>query len=133
MWVRKSDANKVKSSVQPVNIYCMDQTKRKIRHHRIRARLQGSPGRPRASVYRSLSRISVQLIDDVNMKTLLAVYGDVAKGQDKITQARAVGQQVGAQAKALGITSIVFDRGGYRYHGRVKAVADAMREAGLEF
>ncbi len=111
----------------------MERTQRTIRHNRIRARLKGSAGRPRASVYRSLSRISVQLVDDVSMKTLLAVYGAVKAGQDKITQAKAVGEEVAKQAQTQGIKKIVFDRGGYRYHGRVKALAQAMRAAGLEF
>lgn len=111
----------------------MQRAKRTIRHNRIRARLQGTRQRPRASVYRSLRRLSVQLIDDASMKTLVAVYGDVAKGQDKVAQAGVVGAEVAKQAQAQGITRIVFDRGGYRYHGRIKAVADAMREAGLEF
>lgn len=96
------------------------QTKRK---RRIRARITGTAARPRASVFRSLRRLSVQLIDDTAARTLASASGEP----------EAVGVAVAAAATKLGIKAIVFDRAGYRYHGRVKAVAEAMRAAGLEF
>ncbi len=111
----------------------MNKHSRTIRRNRIRSRISGTAQRPRASVFRSLSRVTVQLIDDTKNQTLLAVNGDVKKGQDKMAQAEKVGNEVASQAQAKGITTIVFDRGGYRYHGRVKAVADAMRAGGLKF
>lgn len=111
----------------------MDRNQRTIRHRRIRARLQGTSQRPRACVFRSLQCVSVQVINDTESKTLLAVYGDIKKGQNKITQAQKVGREVAKQALASGIKAVVFDRGGYKYQGRVKAVAEAMRENGLDF
>lgn len=101
----------------------MDRTRRTIRHHRIRTRVIGSAKRPRANVTRSLTRVTVQLIDDSTHHTLAAASGKPAE----------VGKDVAAAAKKLGISEIVFDRGGYKYHGRVRAVAEAMREAGLVF
>jgi large subunit ribosomal protein L18 len=111
----------------------MDTQKRYRRHARIRARVTGSGARPRASVFRSARMVSVQLVDDMTGQTLVAVHGQVKKGQTKTAQAEAVGKALAKQAKAKGISQIVFDRGGYRYHGRVKALADAMRSGGLVF
>jgi large subunit ribosomal protein L18 len=111
----------------------MDTSHRSRRHARIRARLHGTATRPRASVFRSARRITVQLIDDEKGSTLVAVEGQPKRKQNKTDQAKAVGVAVAAQAKKAGIRKIVFDRGGYQYQGRVKAVADAMREGGLEF
>jgi large subunit ribosomal protein L18 len=88
-------------------------------HHRIRKKIQGTAARPRLNVYRSLNNVYVQLIDDLEGNTLVS--------------AKAVGKTIAERAKAKGINKVVFDRGGYIYHGRVKAVADAAREAGLEF
>lgn len=111
----------------------MDQDRRIVRHRRIRVNLRGSAGRPRASVFRSLKRTSVQLIDDEAGSTLLAVNQASKRGEKKIEQARRIGQLVAKKAKESGIHRIVFDRGGYKYHGRVQAVAEGMREGGLEF
>lgn len=101
----------------------MDTKARHKRRRRIRARVRGTAEQPRASVFRSLRRLSVQLIDDVAQRTLAAAEGEPA----------VVGKAIAAAAGQLGIKKIVFDRAGYRYHGRVKAVAEAMRQGGLEF
>jgi large subunit ribosomal protein L18 len=111
---------------------------RKKRHVRIRKRMTGTPERPRLNVYRSLSHIYATLIDDTQGHTLVAassvdkaIKGDKSGGN--IAGAKAVGAQIAERAKAAGITKVVFDRGGYLYHGRVQALADAAREGGLEF
>lgn len=101
----------------------MDKTLQKRRQRRIRSKISGTAKRPRACVSRSLSRVYVQLIDDENHHTLAAASG---KPQE-------VGKKIAELAKKVGVKSIVFDRSGYRYHGRVKLLADTMREAGLEF
>lgn len=109
------------------------------RHRRVRARLAGTEGRPRLNVFRSLANIYVQLIDDQKGVTLVSASTiDVdlkakLEGKKKSEQAKLVGAAVAERAKAKGITQVVFDRGGYKYHGRVKAVADGAREGGLEF
>lgn len=103
------------------------------RRRRIRARVKGTAERPRASVFRSLRNMNVQLIDDTTGRTLLAVYGKAKPKQTKQQQAAAVGKEAAAKALAAGIKKIVFDRGGYAYHGRVEAVASAMRQGGLGF
>lgn len=109
------------------------------RHRRIRKRLFGSTERPRLCIYRSNKHIYAQLIDDSESKTLaqastldpdLKPDGDKTWNKDS---AKAVGELLGKRAKEHGITSVVFDRGGYIYHGRVAAVAEGAREAGLEF
>jgi large subunit ribosomal protein L18 len=106
---------------------------------RIRRVVSGTAQRPRLAVYRSNSDIYVQLIDDLNGKTIVSASSrdkDFAgKGQkvNKTEQAKQVGSSVAQKALAAGLTSVVFDRGGYLYHGRVKALADAAREAGLQF
>ena len=113
---------------------------RRRRHLRVRAKVSGTPERPRLNVYRSSAHIYAQLIDDVAGATLVAASdleadfaGQLADGQTKSDKAKAVGQLIGERAKILGVKSVVFDRGGYKYHGRVKAVADGAREAGLDF
>jgi large subunit ribosomal protein L18 len=109
------------------------------RHERLRKNLTGTDERPRLSVYRSLNQIYAQVIDDGLGKTLISAStldSDIkTKVQDmnKTEQAKLVGSSIAERALALGIKRVVFDRGGYQYHGRVKAVADAAREAGLEF
>lgn len=108
----------------------MLEKKRKQRQRRIRARLTGTAQCPRVSVFRGARVISVQLIDDVEGHTLLAVKGVSGKG-GKIKQASEVGVEMGKKVMALGIKKVVFDRGGYAYHGRVKAVAEGLREAGV--
>ena len=111
----------------------MNTSSRTRRRIRIRARLSGTALRPRASVFRSLHTVSVQVIDDEAGRTLVALHGKSKKGVTKMEQAKQAGLEVGAMAKAAGITRIVFDRGGYKYEGRVRAVAEGMREAGLDF
>lgn len=111
----------------------MNHAIRNRRHNRIRSKVKGTAARPRACVFRSATRISVQLIDDAAGQTLLSVYGTAKKKQTKLEQATVVGSEVAKQAKKHSIAKVVFDRGGYKYQGRVKAVADAMREGGLVF
>jgi large subunit ribosomal protein L18 len=106
-------------------------------HRRIRLKVAGTAERPRVCVFRSLKHIYAQVIDDVHGQTLAAASSDgkgsgVASGGN-IAAAKAVGRLIAERAKAKGIQKVVFDRGGYHYHGRVKALAEAAREAGLEF
>jgi large subunit ribosomal protein L18 len=108
------------------------------RHRRIRVMLHGSPERPRLNVFRSLQHIYAQVIDDTSGTTLAAASTNEPTMRTSLTgskteRARAVGRQIAERAREKGVKSVVFDRGGYLYHGRVKALADAAREAGLEF
>ena len=112
--------------------------KRGFSHDRIRKKLQGTAERPRLNVYRSLNHIYVQVIDDLTGKTLVAASTAEGKKEERrsggnVASAKAVGKTIAERAKAKGVTKVVFDRGGYIYHGRVKALADAAREAGLKF
>jgi large subunit ribosomal protein L18 len=114
-----------------------NRTRRRV-HDRIRKKLMGTSERPRLNVYRSLNHIYVQVIDDLEGVTLVSASSAEGKKQSRTTggnlaAAKAVGKNIAERAKAKGITKVVFDRGGYIYHGRVKAVADAAREAGLQF
>ena len=107
-------------------------------HERIRKRMQGTAERPRLNVYRSLNHIYAQVIDDMSGQTLVSASTAEGKKEDRRTRgnvasAKAVGKTIAERAKAKGVTKVVFDRGGYLYHGRVKALADAAREAGLQF
>jgi large subunit ribosomal protein L18 len=107
-------------------------------HERIRKKLQGTAERPRLNVYRSLNHIYVQVIDDLHGKTLVSASTAEGKKEDRrtggnVASAKAIGKVIAERAKAKGVTKVVFDRGGYIYHGRVKALADAAREAGLQF
>lgn len=102
------------------------------RHARVRAKVAGTAERPRLVVFRSLKHMSVQLVDDVTHHTLMTVTDSGLTGK-KAEKSVEVGKLVAEKAKAAGITKVVFDRGGYQYHGRVKAVADGAREGGLEF
>jgi large subunit ribosomal protein L18 len=104
------------------------------RHARVRKRVSGTAERPRLAVFRSSRHIYAQLIDDVAGRTLAAAgsVNDAGDG-DKTAAARRVGASLAERAKAAGISRVVFDRGGYAYHGRVKALADAAREGGLDF
>jgi large subunit ribosomal protein L18 len=105
------------------------------RHRRVRSKVSGTADRPRLAVYRSNARIYAQVIDDASGRTLVSASSldkDVA-GAKRAEQAALVGKLVGERAKQAGVETVVFDRGGYLYHGRVKALADAAREAGLEF
>jgi len=117
------------------------EAKRHIRQTRVRMRLSGTAARPRLNVFRSLRGIYVQLIDDAKGKTLLSLHSKTADlaGFDtegragKLAVAYALGQAIAKKAKDMNITSVVFDRAGYRYHGRVQAVAEGARAGGLEF
>ena len=106
------------------------------RHKKIRARLSGTPERPRLAVYRSNANISEQIIDDVNKITLVSAStlekDFEGNGGNKVA-ARQVGKTIAERAAAKGITEVVFDRGGYLYHGRVSELADGAREGGLKF
>lgn len=112
---------------------------RKIRHLRIRKEISGTAERPRLSVYRSARHIYAQIIDDtvghtlVSASTLEKEIREQVKDMTKSEQASLVGRLIAQRALEKGITKVVFDRGGFKYHGRVKALADAAREAGLEF
>ena len=106
------------------------------RHARVRKRVRGSGERPRLAVYRSNKYIYAQVIDDVEGRTLVAASSqepDLRGDNLNVETAAKVGALLGSRAKDAGVSSVVFDRGGYRYHGRVKALAEAAREAGLEF
>jgi large subunit ribosomal protein L18 len=112
---------------------------RKRRHQRVRKKVVGTAERPRLNVYRSLTDIYVQVIDDGAGHTLVSanslengLRGEM-KGKTKTEQARLIGEKVAERAKAKGIEQVVFDRGGYQYMGRVKALAEGAREGGLEF
>ena len=111
-------------------------SRRKIRY-RIRRKIAGTPQKPRLSVFRSNSEIYVQLIDDVNSVTLASASSKqkdvVAQKVAKTEKSKLVGAAIARKAVELGLTSVVFDRGGYLYHGRVKAVAEGAREGGLVF
>ena len=112
---------------------------RKRRHARVRKKISGTTLVPRLSVFRSLKHIYAQIIDDnvgrtlVSASTLDADVRDQAAGLSKTEQAKIVGKRLAEKALSNGVTRVVFDRGGYLYHGRVKALADASREAGLKF
>jgi large subunit ribosomal protein L18 len=112
---------------------------RKVRHLRVRKRISGTPERLRLNVFRSSAHIYAQIIDDTKGHTLVAASSiDTAvrsdlDGQVKMAKSQAVGKLIAERAREKGITKVAFDRGGYRYHGRIKAVAEAAREGGLEF
>jgi large subunit ribosomal protein L18 len=104
-------------------------------HVRIRRRLAGTGERPRLTIYRSLNHIYAQVIDDAKGVTLVSASTQAAKSKTggNVAAAKEIGKLIAERAKEKGISKVVFDRGGYLYHGRVKALADAAREAGLEF
>ena len=103
------------------------------RHARVRERVAGTHDKPRLVVFRSLAHIYAQVIDDRAGRTLAAASDQGAEKAKKADRAKSVGRAVAEKAKAAGVNEVVFDRGGYRYHGRIKALADAAREAGLRF
>lgn len=107
------------------------------RHKRVRKSIYGMPDRPRLSVYRSLNHVYAQIIDDLSGKTLAASSSlnqkDSAEALSKSDEAKNVGEKIAKLAKAANIEKVVFDRGGYLYHGRVKALAEAARAGGLIF
>jgi large subunit ribosomal protein L18 len=112
---------------------------RKARHERIRKKIEGTAARPRLCVRRSLNHIYAQIVDDGSGKSLLQVSSlspelkSAVEGKNKVETSKEIGKLVAQKAQAAGIKQVVFDRGGYLFHGRIKAVADAAREAGLEF
>ena len=114
-------------------------TPRQVRHRRVRKRVYGTPERLRLNVFRSSAHIYAQIIDDTAGRTLAAASSidqelrESLTGKSKLEKSQAVGELIARRAREAGITRVVFDRGGYRYHGRVKAVAEAAREGGLEF
>lgn len=108
---------------------------RKVRHTRIRKRVEGTPDRPRLSVFRSLKHVSAQIIDDTTGRTLAAASSlekDLSASGNR-EGAKAVGAKLAERAKEQGIKAVVFDRGGYRYMGAVSSLADGARDGGLEF
>lgn len=110
------------------------QEARSRRHARVREKIRGSAARPRLAVFRSLTHIYAQLVDDDAGKTLVAASSlDAKEAKGKRTElAKTVGAVLGDRAKQKGVTEVVFDRGGYRYHGRVKALAEGVRAAGVK-
>jgi large subunit ribosomal protein L18 len=110
---------------------------RKRRHQRVRKNVRGTAARPRLAVFRSSKHLYAQVIDDTTGRTIASastMEADVRSGATAtVDAAKSVGTRVGERAKAAGISAVVFDRGGFRYHGRVAGVADGAREAGLEF
>jgi len=112
---------------------------RERRHVRVRKHVSGTPSRPRLNVFKSLTGIYAQIIDDVQGNTLISAstidneLREKMKGLKKIEQAKAIGKALAERAKSKGISSVVFDRGGFRYVGRIKALAEGAREGGLQF
>lgn len=112
---------------------------RKIRHDRVRAKVMGTAERPRLCVFRSLNHIYAQVVDDLSghtiacASTLDADLKDELTGKTKINEAELVGSLVSKRSLSKGISQVIFDRGGYKYHGRVKALAEAARQGGLKF
>jgi large subunit ribosomal protein L18 len=112
-----------------------DERRRRI-HSRIRARVRGSAGRPRLAVFRSLNHIYAQVIDDRAGRTLVSASSaekNASPNGGNLAGAKEIGKLIAQRASAQGLKQVVFDRGGYLYHGRIKALAEAAREAGLEF
>ena len=107
------------------------------RHLRVRKKVSGTPERPRLVIFRSIKHIYAQLVDDDKGMVLMGVAdqseGIELDGTGKVARAKATGKLLASKAKAAGIAKVVFDRAGFKYHGRVKAVADGAREGGLEF
>jgi large subunit ribosomal protein L18 len=125
-------------ATKPVRKLSRDAHRQKV-HSRVRRAVAGTPERPRLCVYRSLGNIYAQVIDDQSQRTLVSASTidketrAQVKGGGNIAAAKVIGKIVAERAKAAGIEKVVFDRGGYRYHGRVQALAGAAREAGLNF
>ncbi|MFP3853511.1 MAG: 50S ribosomal protein L18 [Anaerolineales bacterium] len=113
--------------------------RRKKRHHRVRQKVHGMPNKPRLNVFRSLTHTYAQVIDDLRGETLVAASTldeDIKSKRGELTkteQARLVGELVAERASEAGVKEVVFDRGGYKYHGRIRALAEGAREAGLDF
>jgi large subunit ribosomal protein L18 len=111
--------------------YKLKNLRRSRRKTGIRKRIEGTPDRPRLTVYRSLKHIYVQIIDDLDGKTLVSASSAKAGKGGNVDAAVEVGKEIAQKAKGAGITQVAFDRNGFRYHGRVKALADAARKGGL--
>ncbi len=115
------------------------QAARRQRHQRVRSRVAGNAERPRLSVFRSARHIRAQIVDDESGHTLAAAstlereLANAIEGVDKTARARVVGRTLAERAKSVGVTRVMFDRGGYQFHGRVRALAEGAREGGLEF
>jgi large subunit ribosomal protein L18 len=122
----------------PVRKLSKDAHRQRV-HARVRTKVTGTPERPRLCVYRSVGHIYVQVIDDRGGRTLCSASSvdketkKGLKGGGNIAAAKNIGKIIAERAQAAGVSKVVFDRGGYKYHGRVKALADAAREAGLQF
>lgn len=117
-----------------MNVNKLKNVRRLRRKRGIRKRVAGTPQRPRLTVYRSLKHIYAQVVDDLSGQTLVSastIDGRIEKGSD-VNAAKQVGQALAQKAKAAGIEKVAFDRNGFRYHGRIRALADAAREAGLQ-
>lgn len=120
-------------------MFLKDNTKRATKKARIRRKVSGTPERPRLSVFRSLNNVYAQLIDDISGKTILEassqakeLAAEIKNAKGKVSKSALVGKLLAKKASEKGITTVVFDRSGYKYHGRVKAVADGAREGGLK-
>lgn len=109
------------------------QGKRQQRHDRVRARVSGTPARPRLAVYKSNTRLTAQIIDDTNGVTLAAVSTAAMKGKTSHERIESAAAEIAKKAQEKGVTAVVFDRGGFQYIGVIKAFADAARGAGLTF
>ncbi len=134
--LKVSDAFR-KEEEQMINIPQRNKIRQRV-HDRIRAKMAGTAERPRLNVYRSLNHIYTQVIDDANGVTIASASTMSPKGTERkaggnVEAAKMVGKLIAERAQEKGIKKVVFDRGGYLYHGRIKALADAAREAGLEF
>ena len=103
------------------------------RKRRIRARMKGTAERPRLTVYRSLTQLSAQVVDDQTGRTLCSASTKEVKAKMTVEGAKKVGELIGKKAKEAGVSAVVFDRNAYKYHGRVKALAEGARESGLQF
>ncbi len=123
--------------MRPIHAPKTREERRYWRHLRVRKKMSGTADRPRLVVFRSIKHIYAQLVDDDRGVTLLGVSdmteGLSSAGSGKTARSRAAGKLLAERARAAGVTRVVFDRAGYRYHGRVQAVADGAREGGLEF
>ena len=123
---------------RPVRRISRDEHRQRV-HRRVRTRVEGTPQRPRLCVFRSSKNIYAQLVDDRLGRTLASASSNdketrkLTKGGGNIAAAKVVGKVIAERAIAAGVSQVVFDRGGYKYHGRVKSLADAAREAGLKF
>ena len=106
--------------------------RRKIRHLRIRKKISGTPSRPRVSIFKSNRFVSVQLIDDINKKTLTAASTKTLKLGKTVANCFILGEVIAEEAKKKGITEVVFDTSGYKYHGRLAAIAESMRKSGIK-